>query len=347
MAARKQITITQVARAAGVSTQTVSRVINERPDVAPETRLRVQRVIEQMDYRPNVLARSLIHRRSHTIGVVAMSSGFYGPSTTLVGIEKMTRTLGYSLLLDFMHHPESDDVDRIINRLLSHQVDGILWAVPEIGNNRAWLEKRGAFLPIPVIYLSMQPMEHLLVASIDNYLGGCLATEHLLAQGYRHIGIITGPLDWWETRQRLAGWRKALETAGLSAEETQIVPGDWSAASGAVGIQKLWQQFPELDAVFACNDQMALGAMQAAYRLGKRLPQDLALVGFDNIPESQFFWPALTTVNQPLVELGERAVEALVQLISAEHSDERLERAESVLLTPALIVRDSTSVHLS
>jgi LacI family transcriptional regulator len=246
-----------------------------------------------------------------------------------------------------MHHPESDDVDRIINRLLSHQVDGILWAVPEIGNNRAWLEKRGAYLPIPVIYLSMQPMEHLLVASIDNYLGGCLAAEHLLAQGYRHIGIITGPLDWWETRQRLAGWRKALETAGLSAEETQIVPGDWSAASGAVGIQKLWLQFPELDAVFACNDQMALGAMQAAYRLGKRLPQDLALVGFDNIPESQFFWPALTTVNQPLVELGERAVEALVQLISAEQSDERLESAESVLLTPALIVRDSTSVHLS
>jgi LacI family transcriptional regulator len=253
MTARKQITITQVARAAGVSTQTVSRVINERPDVAPETRLRVQNVIEQLDYRPNVLARSLIHRRSHTIGVVAMSSGFYGTSTTLVGIEKMTRHLGYSLLLDFMHHPESDDVDRIINRLLSHQVYGILWAVPEIGNNRAWLEKKGAFLPIPVIYLSMQPIDRLLVASIDNYLGGRLATEHLLAQGYRRVGIITGPLDWWETRQRLAGWRTALEDTGCPSRASGVA-GDWSAASGAAGIHG---SSSRTGCCVACNDQMA------------------------------------------------------------------------------------------
>jgi LacI family transcriptional regulator len=343
MVAGKQITITQVARAAGVSTQTVSRVINERPDVAPETRLRVQSVIEQLDYRPNILARSLIHRRSHTIGVVAMASGFYGPSNTLVGIEKMTRNLEYSLLLDFMHHPESDDVGRIINRLLSHQVDGILWAVPEIGNNRDWLERKGAYLPIPVIYMSMQPIENLPVVSIDNYLGGRLATEHLLAQGYHHIGIITGPLDWWEARQRLDGWRNALEDAGCPPEPCQIVPGNWSASSGADGIHRLWEHFPELDAVFACNDQIALGALQAAHRAGKRVPQDLAVVGFDNIPESKFFWPALTTVDQPLVDLGGRAVEALARQISALHRDERVVESESILLTPALVVRDSTT----
>jgi LacI family transcriptional regulator len=346
MTPRKQITITQVARAAGVSTQTVSRVINERPDVAPATRLRVQGVIEQLDYRPNILARSLIHRRSHTIGVVAMAASFYGPSTTLVGIEKMTRNLGYSLLLDFMHHPESDDVERIINRLLSHQVDGILWAVPEIGNNRDWLGRKVAYLPIPVIYLSMQPISNLPVLSIDNCLGGRLATEHLLQQGYRHIGILTGPLDWWETRQRLEGWRKALQDAGIPPEPRQIVPGDWSAASGSAGIQKLWGQFPELDAVFACNDQIALGALQAAHRAGIRLPQDLAMVGFDNIPESQFFWPALTTVDQPLVDLGGRAVETLTRLISAQHHDERGVEAESILLAPQLIVRDSSSARL-
>jgi LacI family transcriptional regulator len=109
----------------------------------------------------------------------------------------------------------------------------------------------------------------------------------------------------------------------------------------------LWQQFPELDAVFACNDQIALGALQAAHRIGKCIPQDLALVGFDNIPESQYFWPALTTIDQPLVELGGRAVETLVRLISAEHSDERGVEAESILLLPRLVVRDSTSAHLS
>lgn len=347
MFARKQITITQVARAAGVSTQTVSRVINGRPDVAPETRLRVQRVIEQLDYRPNILARSLIHRRSHTIGVVAMASGFYGPSTTLVGIEKMTRNLGYSLLLDFMHHPESDDVEHIINRLLSHQVDGILWAVPEIGNNRDWMARMGAYLPIPVIYLSMQPMNNVPVVLIDNYLGGRLATEHLLSQGYRYIGVITGPLDWWESRQRLDGWRDSLKDAGCPPEARQIVLGNWSAASGADGIQMLWQQFPELDAVFACNDQIALGALQAAHRAGRRVPQDLAVAGFDNIPESKYFWPALTTVDQPLVDLGARAVEALTRWISAQHRDERTVEAESILLAPSLVVRDSTSTHLS
>ena len=346
MIARKQITITQVARAAGVSTQTVSRVINERPDVAPETRLRVQGVIEQLDYRPNILARSLIHHRSHTIGVVAMASSFYGPSTTLVGIEKMTRNLGYSLLLDFMHHPESDQVEHIVNRMLSHQVDGILWAVPEIGNNRDWLARKAAYLPIPVIYLSMQPMPDVPVVLIDNYLGGRLATEHLFAQGYRHIGVITGPLDWWEARQRLDGWRKALEDAGCPPDARQIAPGSWSSASGAAGIQVLWEQFPELDAVFACNDQIALGVLQAAHRAGKRVPQDLAVAGFDNIPESRYFWPALTTVDQPLVDLGERAVDALTRWISAQHRDERSLEPEAVLLSPTLIVRDSTSIPL-
>src|SRR3990172_280797 len=139
MATRKRVTIRQVAREAGVSTQTISRVINNRPDVAPQTRLRVERVIARLGYRPSAIARSLIHQRSHTLGVVATGLDYYGPSRTLVGIEKQVRAQEYSLLLDLLHHPETEDVERILNRLLSLQVDGILWAVPEIGNNRAWL----------------------------------------------------------------------------------------------------------------------------------------------------------------------------------------------------------------
>ncbi len=342
MAAKKQSTIMQVAQAAGVSTQTVSRVINNRPDVAPETRLRVQRVIDQLSYRPNVLARSLIHRRSNTIGVVAMASPFYGPSMTLVGIEKMIRKLEYSLLLDFLNHPERDDVEMIINRLLSHQVDGIIWAIPEIGNNHSWLSRSRVQLPIPAVYLSMQPQKNLTAAVIDNHLGGLLATSHLLEQGYQHIGIITGPMDWWESRQRLVGWREALKKAGKPSEDRQIVYGDWTADSGEAGIRRLWDQFPEIDAVFACNDQIALGALQASHLLKKRVPEDLALVGFDNIPESQYFWPALTTIDQPLVDLGERAVEALSGLIQAEIYNDRKIEAHTVLLEPKLVVRASS-----
>ena len=341
MAAKKQITIIQVAKAAGVSAQTVSRVINDHPDVAPQTRVRVQRVIDQLNYRPNILARSLIHRRSYTIGVVAMASSYYGPSTTLVGIEQMIRNLGYSLLLDFVHHPERDDVEQIINRLLSHQVDGILWAIPEIGINRAWMGRKSAHLPIPAIYLSMQPGKPPVVA-IDNQHGGFLATEHLLSQGYHRIGIITGPMDWWESRQRLAGWRAALEKAYEPAAERQIVEGDWSAASGEAAIYKLWEQFPEIEAVFASNDQMALGVLQAAHRSGHSVPGDLAVVGFDNIPESLFFWPALTTVDQPLIDLGGRAVEVLSRLIEAEHANDRTVRVDTILLQPMLVIRESS-----
>ncbi|HEX7974140.1 MAG TPA: LacI family DNA-binding transcriptional regulator, partial [Anaerolineales bacterium] len=176
MAAKNQVTINRVAQEARVSAQTVSRVINDRPDVAPETRQRVQAVIARLGYRPNALARSLIHQRSHSMGVVAIAGDYYGPSRTLIGIEQQIRDLGYSLLLDLLHHPETENVEQIINRLLSRQVDGILWTVPEIGNNRSWLWPAALHPDVPIIFLSMAPRENLAVISIDNKLGGCLAT---------------------------------------------------------------------------------------------------------------------------------------------------------------------------
>lgn len=342
MVTRKRVTIRQVAREAGVSTQTISRVINNRPDVAPETRLRVERVIARLGYRPSAIARSLIHQRSYTLGVVATGLDYYGPSHTLIGIEKQVRAQGYSLLLDLLHHPETEDVERILNRLLTRQVDGILWAVPEIGNNRAWLHTTDLHLQVPVVFLSMDPRPDLALAVIDNRRGGRMATEHLIAQGCQHIGIITGPLDWWESRQRQLGWQDALQAAGLAAEERQIVEGNWSAASGERGIRVLLEQFPEIQAVFASNDQMALGVLQAAHSLGRHIPRDLAVVGFDNIPESAFFWPALTTVDQPLVELGCKAVEKLTELIDAETQGISPPPDQAVILQPELIVRDSS-----
>lgn len=344
MATRKRVTIRQVAREAGVSTQTISRVINNRPDVAPQTRLRVERVIARLGYRPSAIARSLIHQRSHTLGVVATGLDYYGPSRTLVGIEKQVRAQGYSLLLDLLHHPETEDVERILNRLLSLQVDGILWAVPEIGNNRAWLRNTNLHLQVPVVFLSMDPQPGLALATIDNRRGGRLAVEHLIDQGCQHIGIITGPLDWWEARQRQLGWQDALQAAGFPAGERQVVEGNWSAASGEQGIRVLLEQFPEMQAVFASNDQMALGVLQAAHSIGCRVPHDLAVVGFDNIPESAYFWPPLTTVEQPLVDLGCKAVEKLTELIDIEDQNASQSRVEVVTLQPELIVRDSSAL---
>lgn len=342
MASNKPITIRQVAHAAGVSTQTVSRVVNERPDVAPETRQRVQEVIDRLGYRPNALARSLINRRSHTIGVVAMARDYFGPSHTLIGIEQQIRSTGYSLLLDLLHHPETEDVERILNRLLTRQVDGIIWAIPEIGYNRSWLQHRIVYLPVPTIFLSMGPQEDVPVVAIDNRGGGRLAAGHLLALGYQNIGTVIGPQDWWEARQRQLGWKDALQAAGMIISDRQIAEGDWSSASGAQAFKKLLRQFPEIDAVFAGNDQMALGILQAAHQFGRRVPADLAVVGFDNIPESAYFWPALTTVQQPLIELGCTAVKELARLIDAEQNGSLLLPSGTTWLQTDLVVRESS-----
>lgn len=342
MAARKRITIRQVAREAGVSTQTVSRVINDRPDVAPETRLRVQRVISRLGYQPSAIARSLIHQRSHTIGVVATGLDYYGPSQTLVGIERQIRALGYSLLLDLLHHPETADVERITNRLLSHHVDGILWAVAEIGNNRTWLQRHLPHLSVPIVFLTMQPRSNLAVVSIDNRIGGYYATRHLLEEGYQNIGIVLGPLSWWEVRQRQLGWREALEAMGKKVEDRQIAEGDWSAPSGEAAMRNLLAQFPEMDAVFVCNDQMALGALMVAHQVGRRVPGDLGVVGFDDIPEASYFFPPLTTVRQPLVDLGRAAVNELNRMIDAYYQNESQIYPRTVWLRPELIVRRSS-----
>jgi LacI family transcriptional regulator len=350
---RRTVTITQVAQEARVSTQTVSRVINERPDVAPATRKRVQQVINRLGYRPNALARSLIHQRSHTLGVVATGLEYYGPSRTLIGVELRARDLGYSLLLDLLHHPETENVDRILNRLLSRQVDGIIWAVAEIGNNRKWLEKARRNIQAPIIYLSMHPHPDVSVVSIDNRAGGRLATQHLLEQGYRNIGLVNGPLDWWEARERQLGWQEVLLAAGRNIDPRQISAGNWSAESGAAAIEQLLKNYPEMDAVFAANDQMALGVMQVCHRLGRRVPQDLAIVGFDNIPESAYYWPPLTTIAQPLNELGCSAVEELSRVIELDQAaDETTMEAgvvkrkpQAIVLQPELVVRDSSKVH--
>jgi LacI family transcriptional regulator len=335
----KQITISQVAQEAGVSKQTVSRVLNDRPDVAPETRQLVQAVIDRLGYQPSNFARRL-KQRSCTIGLVTAELGQYGPMRRLVGIEQEAADLGYSLHLGLIHQVEIDSGERVLNDLLAWHVEGIIWAVPEVSDNRAWLHHKLAQLPVPVLFISEQSGGNLSAISVDNRAGGQLATEHLLSQGYQHIALITGPLTWEVSRQRQLGWRDAL----ASTEVRQIVEGDWSAASGAQGLRQLLQQYPGMDAVFACNDQMALGVLQAAHELQIRVPQDLALVGFDNTPDSAYFWPPLTSVRHQLIEQGKDAVHALIRMIESQSQYDDFAQPEVNVLQPQLVVRNSTVV---
>ncbi|MFH1524337.1 MAG: LacI family DNA-binding transcriptional regulator [Chloroflexota bacterium] len=340
----KRATIKQVARAAGVSTQTVSRVINDRPDVAPETRGRIQQVIKELNYQPSALARSLIQQRSYTLGVVTAGLKFIGPSRTLNGITNKAEELGYALLLEELPRFDTEDIRPLLQNLLARHVDGIVWAVPEVGNNRQWVEEILSKVPAPVVFLTMQPSPGISTVSFDNYAGGVMATQHLLELGRRRIGHISGPLDWWEARQRKQAWQITLANAGIKIAEAHCAEGNWSSSSGEVAFEQLLMSYPEMDAVFVGNDQMALSVLQIANRRGLRIPQSLAVVGFDNITESAYFWPALTTINQNHHELGCRTVQELVSQIEAGHLNEKVE-PQNILLSCELVVRESSVVQ--
>ena len=346
MRAPRQVTIRDIAATAGVSHQTVSRVLNDRPDVAEETRTRVWQIIEELNYQPNAIARSLIHQRSLTLGIVTAGLSLEGPSRALSGITKQAEELGYTLLLKELPDLRANNVQPILNSLLERRVDGILWAVPEVGDNRAWLEDQPGGLPVPMIFMQMQARPGVSSVAIGNYAGGRMATEHLLEQGYRHIGHISGPLDWWEARQRKAGWQDALLAAGVPVAEWHSEEGNWSSASGEPAIERLLANYAEMDAVFVGNDQMSLSVLQMACRRGIKVPHELAVVGFDGLPETAHYWPPLTTVYQDLQALGCTAVQELVRAIEAGRDDQTVFEPKSTSLRPELIVRESSTRRL-
>jgi DNA-binding LacI/PurR family transcriptional regulator len=335
--------IKDVASVAGVSTQTVSRVINERPDVSPTTRKRVKDVIEQVGYRPSALARSLINQRSYTLGVVIAGLKYIGPSAALSGIASAAEEAGYSLLLNELPRFDADNIEPIFEALLSRHVDGIIWAVSEVGGNRSWINSSQFNLEIPLVYLTMEPQKDLTVVSINNYMGGRLAMTHLLEQGYRHIGHISGPLEWWEARQRMKAWRDVLTEEGIAVDDRHWTAGNWSSASGAVAVERLFNQYPEMDAIFAANDQMALSALQVVNQKGLRVPEDIGVIGFDNIPESAYFWPSLTTVQQDQYRVAKVAVEEMIKIIESGRDGQGLVEPKTILLEPTVVVRRSTS----
>jgi DNA-binding LacI/PurR family transcriptional regulator len=335
-------TIKEVASVAGVSTQTVSRVINERPDVSPETRKRVQEVIDELGYRPSALARSLIRQRSDTLGVVTAGLQYIGPSRTLSGIASAAEEAGYSLLLKELPSFDANSIAPIIQSFVSHHVDGIIWAVPEVGENHAWVTRQSLDLEIPLVYITMEPRENISVVSIDNYRGGRMAMAHLFEQGYKHIAHISGPLDWWEARQRKAAWKDALSDAGLEARDDHWAEGNWSSASGAQAFEKLLEQYTEMDSIFVANDQMALSVIQIVRQRGFGIPEDVGIVGFDNIPESAYFWPPLTTVQQDQYSVAKLAVQEIIKRIESSWGELESNIPRAIIVPPTLVVRQSS-----
>jgi LacI family transcriptional regulator len=266
---------------------------------------------------------------------------YIGPSRTLNGITDTAGELGYALLLEELPRFDTENIKPLLQNLLARHVDGIAWAVPQVGENRCWVGEILSDLPVPVIFLTMPAQSGVPTVSMDNYSGGVMAVEHLLNAGRVHIGHISGPLDWWEARERKQAWQDCLARVGFSVPEGGWVEGNWSSSSGETAFDHLLHSYPQMDAVFVGNDQMALAAQRSAHHHGLRIPEDLAMVGFDNLPESAYFWPALTTIDQNLHEMGCQVVHELVDRIEAARGNQEI-AAQSILLTPELVIRESS-----
>ena len=320
-----------VARVAGVSHQTVSRVLNDHPRVASETRARVLAAIKELGYRRNTAARALVTRRSQTLGVVSFNTTLFGPASTLVGVEHAAREAGYFVSNVALERLDAESLRGAVDHLLDQAVDGILVIAPHVHSADALLHLPR---PIPVVALEAGPKDFPVV-SVDQRGGALMATEHLLERGHESVWHVAGPADWLEAEARVAGWGEALERAGR--DQPPLLRGDWSARSGYEAAQMLLR-VRDLSAVFAGNDHMALGVLRAFHEHGVRVPEDVALVGYDDIPEAAYFTPPLTTVRQDFTAVGRAGIDLLLTLVTFDAPA----RDEQWVIEPQLIVRDST-----
>src|SRR5215211_166261 len=329
---RRGAVMADVAKAAGVSHQTVSRVVNASERVRPDTRERVLRAMRELDYRPNSLARALVTGRSWTLGVVSFDTTLYGPASTLFGIERAAHSNGYSVSIVSVTSLDRASVLRAVEQLRAQGVDGILIITPQDTAVEAVLHTPA---DMPVVAVEAGPEKAVPVVAVDQVAGATAATDHLLQLGHRTVWHVAGPPDWLEARQRTAGWMAALERAG--ADVPPLLTGDWSARSGYELGQRL-ATVRAITAVFAANDQMALGILRALHEVGREVPRQLSIVGFDDIPEAQFFTPPLTTVRQDFGEVGRQSLRLLLaEMMSDERSSAR------VVVEPRLVVRESAA----
>jgi DNA-binding LacI/PurR family transcriptional regulator len=330
---RRRPTMVDVARVAGLSHQTVSRVLNDQPGVRPDTRERVLAAIGELGYRRNAFARALVTSRTRLLGVVVYGTSWYGPASTLHGIRQAAREAGYFAMIVDLDRISAGTVKRALHVLTEYSPDGIVVITLKRSVSDALREMA---LGVPTVVVDGgEGTPDLPAVSVDQEEGARLATEHLLALGHRTVHHLAGPVDWLETEARMRGWRSCLEATGASTPP--VVRGDWTSRSGYEAGVKLLKQ-PDVTAVFAANDQMALGLLMACREAGVRVPENVSVVGFDCMPESEFFAPPLTTVIQDFHAVGRTSIQLLLGMI--DHGGTPAPRS---VIPPRLAVRASTS----
>jgi LacI family transcriptional regulator len=306
------VTLEEIARAAGVSPSTVSRILNGTARVLPAKQKAVEQAIARFNYRPNVLARSLASGKTDTIGVLTqtVSSPFY--AEWLRGIEDGLSETGYTALFVSSRWSVKDEMARL-EQFIARRVDGMILLHAQLDESSLIDYSRHA--PLLVLGRSVQNSASLASLPLDNLQGARDATRHLIEQGHRRIAFIAGPPNHEDAIERLDGYRIALEEAGIAFDADLVEQGDYLETGGVAAMERLFARGPSFSAVFCSNDQSAYGARLTIFRRGLRVPEDISLVGFDDLPTSSYMTPPLTTVRQPTYEIGRLAAQAIVQMI--------------------------------
>jgi DNA-binding LacI/PurR family transcriptional regulator len=298
-----------VARLAGVSHQTVSRVLNDHPHVSAKTRAEVLAAIRDLGYRPNAAARTLATGRTKALGVISVDSTLYGPSSMLYGLEQAAPP-DYLVAIARLATFDRELLHKAIDRFLGQAVEGIIVVAPQVAAVESLISLT---TDIPLVAIKCGIDAPLPAVTIDNQAGAARATQYLLDLGHQTVHNLAGPASWLDSQERITGWRRALVAAGAPVPE--LVHGDWSARSGFEMGHRL-AALPEVTAVLCANDQMALGLLRALAEHGRSVPGDVSVVGFDDIPEAAYFTPPLTTVRQDFGELGRRAMHLLMDRVA-------------------------------
>ena len=332
MRARKRPpVIADVAERAGVSAMTVSRVLNGFPGVADGTRTRVEQAVADLGYRANVAARTLAGGRSRTLGVVGVETPYYGPSHTLFAIEAAAHTAGQAVHLVTLERTDPEEMRASLERLRDSHIDGVIVLAPI----RAAVDAVIAVHPeVPHVIVSADPSAGRATVAIDQETGARLATRHLLELGHTTVHHVRGPRNWIDASARAAGWRRELQERGRPLGRS--LNGDWSPRAGYEAGRRL-AAADDVTAVFAANDQMALGVLLAMHEAGRAVPDEVSVIGFDDTPESGYYTPPLTTVRQDLREVGRRAVELVLSIVAGEALEQHL------AVPPELVVRRTTA----
>lgn len=331
MSTTRSSSMIDVAERSGVSHQTVSRVLNNHKSVSEKTRAKVLAAMKELDYRPNLVARALVTGKTATIGVLSHDTTLFGPASTLHAVQSSARNMGYKTTIYSLKSEDPESINAGISELMSDGVDGIVIIAPQIQGTEEISKVIGNF---PAVLVESESSASLPSVNVDQIYGAYEVTKHLINLGHKKVAHISGPKDWFETDRRIKGFMKAISENKL--DDSLIWEGDWSASSGYEAGKKIVKN-KKITAIFAGNDAMALGALKAINEAGLNVPRDISLVGFDDLPESRFLTPSLTTARQDFQEVGEQALAILLGLINKKKA------RMNVAIKPEILIRESTA----